>query len=66
MRKHPLANCEQCPLYDTGTYVAPQESRKVNVAIVTGIPYDSEQFAGGFNNAKAGALVANVMHHHGI
>lgn len=67
MNKHPLANCEFCPLNETGTYVAPTEHYTYNdVAFVTSQPFPSETFSGGFFNSKAGELVQKVMSHHNL
>lgn len=64
---HPLADCDNCPLALTGTYLgtrAPSHSN-YDVAMVGGMPNQSEQFRGGFLNTKAGELVRKVFKHHG-
>ena len=67
MNKHPLANCEQCPLRDTGTYVAPMISDgQYPIALVTGAPYQADIWSGGFKQSKAGQLVAKVMRHNSL
>jgi uracil-DNA glycosylase family 4 len=67
-RKHPLAHCEDCPLYTVGAYVPskfPQGGRAKFVAVGEAPGYseavNGEPFVG-----PSGKLLKRVLEHHGI
>lgn len=66
MNKHHNANCDQCPLASTGTYTHPREFGQSDIAVVTGVPFPSEAWSGGFENSNAGELLNKVFIHHGL
>ena len=64
MRKHPLANCEECPLYDTGQFVNP-DLAKTDITVVYDSPKFSETYAG-INAGPHARLLNKVLKYHEI
>ena len=67
-RKHPDANCEECPLYHLGRYVPTKfpESGQATIAFVGEAPGPRDARAGQPFSSEGGKLLSVVMKHHGI
>lgn len=65
-RKHPLAKCEECPLYTVGKYVPSKGPEKAKIAFVGEAPGVQEARQGEPFTGPAGKLLNIVMSHHGI
>lgn len=65
-RKHPLAHCEDCPLYTVGRFVPSIGPAKAEIAFVGEAP-GVQEVAGGIPfSGPSGKLLNSVMKHHGI
>jgi uracil-DNA glycosylase family 4 len=65
-RKHPLAKCEECPLYEVGKYVPSVGPAKAKVAFVGEAPGVNEVTKQEPFSGQSGKLLNKVMGHHGI
>lgn len=65
-RKHPLAECEICPLREVGTYVPSQGPETADIAFVGEAPGIKEARSGQCFTGPAGQLLDAVNTHHGI
>lgn len=65
-RKHPMAECEKCPLYDTGQFVGSDGPERANVAFIGEAPGLGEVHQGRPFLGPSGRLLAEVLRHHGI
>jgi uracil-DNA glycosylase family 4 len=66
MRKHPLAHCEDCPLYAEGVFVPSTGPEKADIAFVGEAPGVQEARIGVPFSGPSGKLLNIVMVHHGI
>ena len=66
VRRHPLANCEDCPLADTGRYVPSTGNEDATIAIVGEAPGVQEVRTGRPFTGPSGKLLDLVLRHHGI
>src|SRR5262245_39001524 len=65
-RKHPLAECEKCPLEDIGRFVPSVVPEEAAVAVVGEAPGRQEERKGIPFIGPSGALLDRVLKHHGI
>lgn len=65
-RKHPLANCEVCPLFEMGTYVPSVGPEKTKLAIVGEAPSNYEVRAGYPFAGEGGKLLDMILKHHSM
>lgn len=65
-RKHPLARCEECPLYEAGKFVPSAGPSKTNVAFVGEAPGFNEVTRQEPFTGESGKLLNAVMRHHGL
>jgi uracil-DNA glycosylase family 4 len=65
-RKHPLAECERCPLASTGVYVPSDGPEKASLAIVGEAPGRQEAQGGKPFVGASGQLLTRVLKHHKI
>lgn len=66
MKKHPLADCENCPLNKGGVFVPSAGPAKADIAIVGEGPGKQEAKAGRPFTGPSGRLLNAVLEHHGI
>ena len=66
VRKHPLANCEECPLAETGRYVSSGGNAEALLAFVGEAPGVQEIKTGKQFSGPAGKLLDMVLRHHNI
>lgn len=66
MRKHPLAECEKCPLAEIGSYVGSDGPAQAQVAFVGEAPGGNEAAKGRPFIGVSGQLLNVVLKHHGI
>lgn len=66
MRKHPLANCEECPLYEVGKFVPSEGPAQATIAFVGEAPGVMEARNGKPFVGPSGKLLDIVMSHHAI
>lgn len=65
-RKHPLAKCEECPLYEVGRFVPSAGPAKAKLACVGEAPGVQEARQGVPFTGPSGKLLGVVLDHHGI
>lgn len=65
-RKHPLAKCEECPLYEGGTYVPSTGPDEAKLAIVGEAPGFQETVYGKSFVGPSGKLLDKVLEYHKI
>jgi DNA polymerase-1 len=65
-RKHPLAECEKCPLYKVGRYVPSEGPEKADIAFVGEAPGHQEARGGRPFVGPSGKLLERVMEEYGI
>jgi uracil-DNA glycosylase family 4 len=65
-RKHPLAKCEECPLFTVGRFVPSAGPEKAELAFVGEAPGAQEARGGVPFVGPSGKLLDVVMKHHGI
>jgi uracil-DNA glycosylase family 4 len=65
-RKHPLAKCEECPLYEGGRFVPSVGPEKAKFAFVGETPAADDTRKGEPFTGPSGKLLNIVMEHHGI
>lgn len=66
MRKHPLATCEECPLYEDGAFVPTQNLKpRSKIAVVGEAPGAHEARDGIPFTGPSGQLLEQVLTHHG-
>ena len=66
-KKHPLCNCEKCPLYETGTFFTqPTTTETPKFVVFSGEPTKQEIYGSGFRNTSAGKLMRSVLNFHRI
>lgn len=67
-RKHPLAECERCPLYERGTYVAskPPQTAPNSIAFIGESPGKTEKAKKEPFVGASGRLLNRLMEEHGI
>jgi uracil-DNA glycosylase family 4 len=66
IRKHPLAKCEECPLYETGKYVPSEGPEQATLAFVGEAPGVQEARGGRPFVGPSGQLLDRVMGHYDI
>lgn len=66
MRRHPLANCEECPLAETGTFVPSVTIEGAKLAFVGEAPGVQEARVGRPFVGPSGKLLDVVLRHHNI
>lgn len=66
IRHHPLANCEECPLYTVGKYVPSSGPEKASLAIVGEVPGKQEVRSGKQFVGPTGQLMNIILEHNGI
>jgi len=65
-RKHPLAKCEECPLYEVGRFVPSAGPEKAKIAFVGEAPGAGEVRIGVPFSGPSGKLLNVVLEHYGI
>lgn len=65
-RKHPLAECEKCPLFENGEFVPSYGPEKAELAIVGEAPGYNEAIKGIPFTGQSGKLLDAVLKHHKI
>lgn len=65
-RKHPLAECEKCPLLEIGSYVGSDGPPTAKVAVVGEAPSQGEAYTGKPFSGPGGKLLTEVLRHHGF
>lgn len=65
-RKHPLANCEECPLREANKYVPSKGPTKASIAVVGESPSVKDLGTRVPFTGPAGSLLTAVLRHHGI
>src|SRR6266545_3628594 len=66
-RRHPLAECEKCPLFnEESIYVPSSGPRDAKVAVVGEAPGVQEAQAGVPFTGPSGHLLNTVLEHHGL
>lgn len=65
-RHHPLADCENCPLFNNAEFMGYTTPENLtDIVIVGSVPNNQERFKGGFFRTQAGELVRRIFKHHG-
>lgn len=65
-RKHPYAECENCPLFEAGRYVASEGPERSKLAFVGEAPGIQDTRKGRPFVSPSGKLLDMVLQHHGI
>lgn len=65
-RKHPLAECEKCPLYEIGSYVGSDGPQQAQIAFVGEAPGGNEAQVGKPFIGVSGRLLNQVLQHYQI
>lgn len=65
-RKHPLAKCEECPLFEAGEYVPSCGPPKARIAVVGEAPGYNESRTGTPFTGQSGKLLDTILKHYKI
>lgn len=65
-KRHPLANCEECPLREVGKYVPGQGPANARIAVIGEAPSKADTRSGKLFEGPAGKLLKTVLKHHGV